>query len=336
MTALKKVKSHPNIVEYFKELPFYNKHVEKPKVKRLKTIDLLSELPFYEELNVIKTNHAFRGYAMSYKVEIIEKKDPIKQLEASKSSIKDLFSDLLNETKGFKYQITLKVMLKKYKPNGEIEFRPVYFNSTTKIVINHKFGLENLFQEMLYRIYNWINERSGWIVESIESQYINISTYRPLSGSSYVKLPAELRSSKKGLINIKNNDQKCFLWCHVRHINPVKIHPERITREDKKLANDLNYDGIEFPVREKDFSKIETKNNICINVFCYENSLTFPIYFSNQKFKYAIDLLLVNDGDKSHYVHIKDFNRLSFTKQRIKTKNTFVRIVYSVLVVKMC
>ena len=73
---------------------------------------MLSELPFYEELNVIKTNHAFRGYAMSYKVEIIEKKDPIKQLEASKSSIKDLFSDLLNETKGFKYQITLKVMLK--------------------------------------------------------------------------------------------------------------------------------------------------------------------------------------------------------------------------------
>ena len=73
---------------------------------------MLSELPFYEELNVIKTNHAFRGYAMSYKVEIIEKKDPIKQLEASKSSVKDLFNDLLNETKGFKYQITLKVMLK--------------------------------------------------------------------------------------------------------------------------------------------------------------------------------------------------------------------------------
>ena len=69
---------------------------------------MLSEFPFYEELNAIKTNHAFRGYAMSYKVEIIEKKDPIKQLEASKSSIKDLFSDLLNETKGFKYQITLK------------------------------------------------------------------------------------------------------------------------------------------------------------------------------------------------------------------------------------
>ena len=83
---------------------------------------------------------------MSYNVKITEKKDPIKHLEASKSSIKDLFSDILNETKGFKCQITLKVMLKEYKPNREIEIRPVYFNSTTKTVINCKFSLENVFQ----------------------------------------------------------------------------------------------------------------------------------------------------------------------------------------------
>ena len=122
---MKKVKSPPNIVKYFKELPFYNKHIEKPQIKRLKNIDLLFELSFYEQLNVMKTNHAFRGYAMSYKVKIIEKKDPIKQLEASKSKMKDLLSNLLNETKGFKYQITLKVTLKKYEPNGEIEFKLV-------------------------------------------------------------------------------------------------------------------------------------------------------------------------------------------------------------------
>ena len=74
---------------------------------------MLSELFFYEELDVIKTNHAFRGYAMNYKVKLVEERDPIRQLEASKSSIKDLFCDFLNETKGFKYQITLKVMLEK-------------------------------------------------------------------------------------------------------------------------------------------------------------------------------------------------------------------------------
>ena len=102
-------------------------------------------------------------------------------------------------------------------------------------MINHNFSLENAFQEILYRTDNSNNKGSSWIVESIESQYINISTYRPLSGSSYVKLPVELRSPEKGLINIKNKDQKCFLWCHVRHINPLKEHPERITKIDKKL-----------------------------------------------------------------------------------------------------
>ena len=74
MTALKKLKSHPDVVDYFKELPFYNKHIEKPKIKCLKSINLLSELPFYERLNVIKTNRGFRGYAISCKVELIEKK----------------------------------------------------------------------------------------------------------------------------------------------------------------------------------------------------------------------------------------------------------------------
>ena len=135
-----------------------------------------------------------------------------------------------------------KVNFKKYKSKREIEITPVYFNSTTKTAINHKFGLNKSFQEILYRIDNWTNEGSSGTVELIESQYINISTYRPLLARSYIKLPAKLRSPKKGLINIKNNNQKCFLWCHVRHINSVKIHSERITQKYKKLANDLNYD----------------------------------------------------------------------------------------------
>ena len=123
--------------------------------------------------------------------------------------------------KGFKYQITVDVLLKKCKYNGEIEFRPVYFNSVTKTVTNHRLKLESSFQEILYMIDNWINEGSGWIIEFIESQYISISTYRLLSGSSYIDLPAELRSPRKRLINIKNKDKKCFLWCHVRHTNPL-------------------------------------------------------------------------------------------------------------------
>ena len=138
---------------------------------------------------------------------------------------------------------------------------------------------------MFYRINAWINRGSGWIIESVESQYINISIHRPLVGNSYIGLPIELKHPKKGLKNIKNNDQKCFLWCHVRHINPLKEHPERIKKSDRKIACNLKYDGTEFPVEEKDFEKIKVQNNICINVFCYENDLVFPIYVSNKKFK---------------------------------------------------
>ena len=150
---MKKIKSHPDVINFFKELPFYNTYIEKPKIKSLKNIDLLSELPFYEELNVIKTGPAFKGSTMSYKVQLVEKKDPLIQLVASKLSIKDLFNDLLDKTKDFKYQITLKFELKKCK-GTEIEFSPVYFNSTTKIVINHKFDLDKCFQEILYRTDN--------------------------------------------------------------------------------------------------------------------------------------------------------------------------------------
>ena len=77
-----------------------------------------------------------------------------------------MLNDLLNETKGFKYQITVKVLFKKYQLNGEIEFPLVYFNSLTKTVINHRFRLENSFQQISYMIGVWINNGSGWNVES--------------------------------------------------------------------------------------------------------------------------------------------------------------------------
>ena len=99
-----------------------------------------------------------------------------------------MFNDLLNGTKGFKYQMTVKVLLKKYKPNGEIEFAPVYFNSSTKTIINHRYKLDQSFQEILYRIDAWINKGS---------QYINMSNHRPLVGSSYIDLPIELKHQEK-------------------------------------------------------------------------------------------------------------------------------------------
>ena len=103
----------------------------------------------------------------------------------------------------------------------------------------------------------WINNGSDWIIELIESQYINISTYRPLSGSSYMDLPVELKSPRKGLINIKNKDKKCFLWCHVRHINPSNKHPERIFKNVKKLLKNLIIIKLSFLYKKKILTRLK-------------------------------------------------------------------------------
>ena len=138
-----------------------------------------------------------------------------------------------------------------------------------------------------------------------------------------MRLTTGIRGSKKGLINIKNNDQKRFSWCHVRYINPVKIHPEIITRKDKKPANYLDYGGVKFSVQEKDFNKIGTKNNICINVYCYENKFIFPIYVSDQKCRGLMVFLLVTKENKSHYGYANNFDRFMFHKTKNKNKKYF-------------
>ena len=167
--------------ELFQILPIYNVLIEKPKLKNLSNIELPHELPFYDdELSVVEISNVFRRYARSYKVEIIGPKDPLAQLKACKSKIKDFFNNILNEMKGFKYQITVEVLLSKHKLNGDIEYAPVYFNSATKTVNNSEYYLDKSFQEILYRTDNWIIEGSGWIIESIEAQYVNISNVHQL------------------------------------------------------------------------------------------------------------------------------------------------------------
>ena len=84
-----------------------------------------------------------------------------------------------------------------------------------------------------------------------------------------------------------------FLWCHARHLNLIDRNSQRITKEDKEIVSKLDYEGINFPVSKKDYYRIEMQNKICINVFCYDNKLTYPVYLSNKKFNNNMDLLLI-------------------------------------------
>ena len=92
-----------------------------------------------------------------------------------------------------------------------------------------------------------------------------------------------------------------------------------------KKIDDLNYEGIKFPVSKKDYCRIERQSNICINMLCYENGLTYPVYVSDQKCHNSMDLLLISDGNNSHYVYIKDFNRFMCNKTKNENKKYFCK-----------
>ena len=141
-----------------------------------------------------------------------------------------------------------------------------------------EYMVNKSLQEILYKIDNCINERSGWEIESINEEYVKVSVFDPLSGSKYIKLPNKLKNSVKNVTNIKSNDNKCFLWCHITHLDPLKISPERIKKADKNMVADLDYEDIKFPVSKKHYSKIEQKSYICINGFCFKNDLVYSVY----------------------------------------------------------
>ena len=114
------------------------------------------------------------------------------------------------EIKGFKNQIAVQVLLSKVKSSDFIEYSTICLNSLTKTVAGEKYHLNDCFKEIIFRLENWISHGSGWIVDSILNQYLNIISYKLLSGSTCCELPKKLSHPMKGLINIQNDDNKCF------------------------------------------------------------------------------------------------------------------------------
>ena len=175
---------------------------------------------------------------------------------------------LVNELKrmgGLKYTETIKIRMSKEVGDGKTKKDSVYFKSKTGTVTN--FGdIESTAAynqlTILSRIETFQNLGSNWIILNIESHYLNIAMYKPLAGSSYMELPEDISNSMRGLINMKNDDDMCFVWSHVRHLRPKARRATTITQKDRDFELTLDYKGIEFPVKVSDIDKIERKNNI--------------------------------------------------------------------------
>ena len=182
--------------------------------------------------------------------------------------------------------------------------------------------LNETIDELTKIIHGFLAQGSNWQIQNIYDQYLNIHTYKPLGGSSYISLPKELQNPMKGLINIQNEDKKCFMYCHLYHLHKYKIKsdPQRVSKY-KKYENDcdLDYTDIEFPVKINQFNKIEKMNNIRINVFGYENKQVFPLYIRDVQNTNEMNLLLIDNNEgKRHYVYIKKFDRLMYSKTKHK------------------
>ena len=268
---------------------------------------------------------ALKGYTKSFEIGIKNNKDPLKQLQSTRKGIKFHIESILKSMKGLKFVENLKVTFKKNSKN-EIITKTAYFNSKPKTIINKTQITEEL-QSSKHEILNitaqWISEGSGWTIESVDNHYLNIVQYEPMKGSSYIELPQELNNPKKGLINLKNNDNECFRWCQIRYLNPQDKYPQRIKKIDKEYINQLDYSGIEFPVTVKQYNKIEKQNEININVFGYENKQPYPIYISKEKYEKHLELLLITEDDNKHYVLIKDFNRFMFNQTKYEHRKHF-------------
>ena len=267
----------------------------------------------------------------SYEIELLDNLNPLNHFTKTRPQTESHLEDFLKTMKGFKFIETLEVTFEKdtidSKTGKRVSiYKTAFFNGKAKIVtkVGHIEPELNMSrQEILNVIDKWVSEGSGWVIDRIDSHYINVTLYKPLNGSSYIELPTELRNPKKGLINMKNKDDECFRWCHIRHLNPQIEHPERIKKEDKKMINELNYEGIEFPVSQKHYNKVEKRNSIRINVFGYENGQPFPIHISKETFEDQMNLLLIIKDRKKHYVLIKDFNAFMYNQSKHKERKHF-------------
>ena len=299
--------------------------------KWLKNVDkVIEEKP--EEKTEEKTEPTFtqkeqalRGFARSYEIGLTNRQDPLIQLQNTRSVIKNNLLKVLNEMKGLKFNETLKITFEKQNGDNLIE-KEAYFNAKPQTVTNETEIaklLQITQQQIVNMIQQWISEGSAWIIKSVDGHFINVVRYRPLKGSSYIPLPKELQNSAKGIINMKNNDDECFRWCHIRHLLPQNKDPQRIKKCDKKYVEKLDYSGIEFPVSVKQYNKIEKQNNIRVNVFGYEEGKPFPIHVSEEKFDSCLNLLLITAGEAKHYCLIKDFNKFMYNQTKHNERKHF-------------
>jgi len=264
-----------------------------------------------------ESKSAINGFTKQYTVDGRPGIDVVSFLNA----VRPLVVDLLERNKLIKVNLVLWCTMERVDmKTGELTTINAPFVSRTEINLEATDVSElynNATDKMKESMASFQRTGSGWIFVAVQKLDINTVEYKPLKGSSYISLPKYL-ADKKAIINLKNEDNQCFKWCVARALNPVEEHSERVTKKLQKQAEELNWNGITFPVTLNEINKFERNNtDISVNVFGYEDSMNrfvYPLRISKHERKDAVDLLLISNDSTNHYCLIKNLSKLLSTQ----------------------
>ena len=265
----------------------------------------------------VEEKSALNKYAVDYIIKGDPSYGPVDFLNVSRFPM----VDIMNKNRNIKAKLEFNVLMERMMPDPDgLKYPPkkFKFHSKGQKIITESTDTVEIYYDMVTEILEEIQkveqaEGSGHVFLQVENLTLKTNIWEPIKGSSYIKLPPELKN-KKAIVNIQNEDNKCLLWSVLRGLNPKDNHPERID-DLKSKENTLNMEGIEYPVNTKgDIKRFEKQNpDISISILGYsKDERIYPLRISKKenKRKHNIVLLLIKDGDNSHYCLVKNLSAL--------------------------
>ena len=221
---------------------------------------------------------------------------------------------------GVKFQLALKIQLRKDKPDGSEEYVSPEMRPKQGVALQNSEidgALNQAFPAVQETLEKWTQRGSGWMVEQLETLWLDIAKYQLLRGGSYVPLTAGVKR-KKAVVNVKNRDPHCLRWSLRSALFQARSH---VDRPSKYPTDDgLNFEGIDAPAPISQVPKVELQNNLAINVFGWDKGVIVYHLSKQPKAMPRINLLLIEKAGNFHYTWIKNFNRLLYDQSKHKER----------------
>src|SRR5271157_5394427 len=262
-----------------------------------------------KKFQIRESKSAIKGFAKQYTIDGMEGIDAVSFL----NSVRPQVLSQISGNPMTKINIVLTCTMERVDMrSGEVITAECPFVSKTEVVLAGTDVNEiyrNASDKILESMANFQSQGSNWRFKNVVKMDVNTAIYKPLKGKSYIPLPSVL-ANKNAIINMQNKDDQCFKWCVARALNPVDKDQERITKNLRIQAKNLNWNDIKFPVCLNDIDKFERCNDgISVNVFGYEGEV-YPLRLSQVCDSKIVDLLLIANDSTQHYCWIKNFSRL--------------------------